>query len=252
MATLKNSAMSPSLESFDAERADFELVLSAIGKAEAASVDALRDFDWVHEWVCSVGLAPLFPAEEIYADKAGLMNASHQGITQYPIEFARWLRLLADHAPATYLEIGCHNGATACLATAYLRRFNPDLRATTIDLSSWFLFYGLVRDRIPLDYRVGVNSHAFRGQRFDAVFIDGDHSFQWAWADYENVGRAARVCGIHDVRSDYFYTHEELGGVTAAWQLIKRDEGGPHIRFEEIMDHPIDYFGIGVRLDTAR
>jgi hypothetical protein len=60
--------MSPSLESFDAERADFELVLAAIGKVQAASDAALRDLDWIHEWVCSVGLAPLFPAEEIYAE----------------------------------------------------------------------------------------------------------------------------------------------------------------------------------------
>jgi protein-L-isoaspartate O-methyltransferase len=241
-----------SLEFYDAERADFELVLKAIGKVQRASDAAVRDLDWVHEWVCSVGLAPLHPAEEAYADKAELMNASHQGIVQYPIEFARWLRLLADHRIASYLEIGCANGATACLAAAYLHRLNPALRAITVDLMPLFIFHHLVRDLIPLEYRVGVTSYAFRDQPFDAVFIDADHSFYWAWADYQNVGRSARVCGMHDVKSVAYYESHQVGGVTAVWELIKREEGGEGIRFEEIAEHPADVFGIGVRLREGK
>jgi hypothetical protein len=239
-----------SLESYEAERHDFQLVLDAIGRIGNAAVEELLDIDWLHGTVCSVGLGFLTPPD-VYADKSDLVNGSHQGIVQYPLEFARWLRLLADCGIATYLEVGCHNGGTACLAAAYLRRFNPDFRAVTIDLFPWFLFHSLVRDGIPLEYRVGDTSFAFRGQMFDAVFIDGHHSFPWAWADYENVGRAARVCGFHDIRNAGYRDDMELGGVPAVWELIRRTEAGPGIRIVEIDEHPGQVFGIGVRMREA-
>jgi hypothetical protein len=237
----------PNLEAYDADRADFEHVIEAIGKFQAAPVAKLHDLEWVYEVVCSVGLGILFPPEKIYADEAALMNASHQGITQYPREFARWLLLLGDSPVNSYLEIGCYNGATACLATAYLYRLNPTLRAVTADITPWFLFYPLIQDLIPLEYHVGKTSYDFRGQTFDAVFIDADHSFPWALADFRNVGESARICGIHDVGSRYFLENEALGGVTAVWELIKRDFGGPEIDFIEFLDHPCEHFGIGVR-----
>jgi hypothetical protein len=106
----------------------------------------------------------------------------------------------------------------------------------------------LVRDLIPLDYRCGLTSFSLVGQRFDAVFIDGDHTFEWAWADYQNVGRGARVCGIHDVMSQFYLENEETGGVTTAWELIKQAEGGPGVHFEEYCHHPKgNLFGIGIR-----
>jgi len=236
------------LEAYDAERADFERVLKAIRRFHAATVGEMHDLDWVCEVVGSVGLAALHPAEEIYADEADLMNSSHQGITQYPREFARWLLLLGAAPVNTYLEIGCYNGATACLATAYLHRLNPGLRAITVDITPWFFFHPLVKDLIPLEYHVGKTSYDFRAEAFDAVFIDGDHSFPWALADFRNAGEGARICGIHDVKSRYFLENEPLGGVTGVWELIRRDTGGPGIEFVELFDHPLEHFGIGVRV----
>lgn len=237
-----------SLEAYDAERADFERVLGAVRQFQAAPIESLHDLEWVYGVVRSVGLAALFPSEEIYSDEAGFMNASHQGITQYPREFARWLVLLGGATVNSYIEIGCYNGATACLATAYLHRLNPSLRAVTVDVIPWFFFHPLVRDVIPLDYQVAKTSYDFQGQVFDAVFIDADHSFPWALADFRNVGERARLCGIHNVKSRHFLDNEALGGVTAAWELIKRDFGGPDIEFIELFDHPGEYFGIGVRI----
>jgi hypothetical protein len=236
------------LEAYDAERIDFERVLRAIHRFREAPAASLHDLEWVYQVVCSVGLAILHPAEEIYAGEADLMNASHQGITQYPREFARWLVLLGSLQVRSYLEIGCYNGATACLAAAYLHRLNPGLRAVTVDVTPWFLFHPLVRDLIPLEYHPGKTSYDFAGEPFDAVFIDGDHSFPWALADFRNAGERARICGIHDVKSRFFLENEALGGVTAVWELLKRDAGGPGIEFIELFDHPTEYFGIGVRI----
>ena len=78
----------------------------------------------------------------------------------------------------------------------------------------------------------------------DLVLIDGDHSFEWAWADYVNVGRNARVCAFHDVNNAP-YREMHLGGVCALWEKVKQSEGGD---FREFFEHPSrEIMGIGVR-----
>lgn len=238
------------LESFDAERADFEKVFDAIRRIDRAPLAELQSLEWLVEMTRGVGLVPIPEAENAYADEAVHLNSSQQGVIQLPREFARWLLLAAEHRPASYLEIGCFNGATAALATAYLRRFNADFRAVTIDLWPAFLFYDEVRTLLPLRYEVPKTSFDFRdAPPFDAVFIDGDHSFDWAWADYRNAGRAARLCALHDVNNGP-YRELAHGGVPAVWDLIKRDNAGPGIEFVEIFEHSRGQavMGIGVRV----
>lgn len=240
--------MSSSLEFYDAERRDFERVVAAVRKIQAASPDELQSLEWLAQTIREVGLVPLADDGRAYEGEEDWINGSQQGVIQLPREFARCLLLMGETRPATFLEVGCLNGATATLATAYLHRQNPELKATTIDLYPAFIFYPEVRDLIPLRYVVGQTSHAFADQVFDAVFIDGDHSFHWAWADYTNVGRAARCCALHDIDNGA-YRALPLGGVCGAWEVIRRDEGGPGIEFTEILEHPsADIFGIGIRV----
>jgi SAM-dependent methyltransferase len=238
--------MSRSLEAYEMERADFARVIAAIRQIQAAPLDRLTSFDWLLALIRSVGLVPIPDAELTYEGEDEFLNASQQGLIQLPREFARWLQLAAEHRPATYLEIGCFNGATAALATAYLQRFNPALCATTIDLWPAFVFFSEVHDLIPLRYIVGKTSFDFAGEQFDAVFIDGDHSFEWALADYQNVGRTATICGFHDVNNAP-YRELTLGGVCGVWDLLQR-EAIPGIEFTEIFEHPSrEIMGIGVR-----
>jgi len=199
------------------------------------------------EVIREVGLVPIPEAEATYEGEQDFINASQQGLIQLPREFAHWLLLAAERRPATYLEIGCFNGATACIATAFLQRFNSAFAATTIDLWPTFVFHHLVGDLIPLSYVVGKTSYEFRNQAFDAVFIDGDHSFEWAWADYQNVGRSAGVCALHDVRNAP-YREMPMGGVCGVWELLRREEA-QDAKFVEIFEHPSrEIMGIGVRL----
>ena len=193
---------------------------------------------------------PIPDWETTYEGETDWLNSSQQGLIQLPREFARWLRLLAEHRPATYLEIGCFNGVSASLAAAYLQRFNPAFSATTIDVWPAFVFFHEVRELIPLRYVVGKTSFDFAGENFDAVFIDGDHSFEWAWADFQNAGRAAKMCALHDVNNAP-YRDLAMGGVCGVWEKIKRDEAGEGVEFTEIFEHPSrEIMGIGVRVRT--
>lgn len=238
-----------SLDALEAERADFQRVLDAIHTLRSAPLADLRDLDWLVDLIRSVGLVPIPEAERTYAEEAEYLNASQQGVIQLPREFARYLLLLSEHRISTYLEIGTFNGATASLAAAYLQRFNPDLRATTVDLFPGFVFYHEVRDLLPLRYEGRATSFNFRETPpFDAVFIDGDHSFEWAWADFQNVGRAAKICAFHDVNNAP-YLELELGGVPAVWEWLRKSEAAPETRFVEIFDHPAEsLMGIGIKL----
>jgi len=234
-----------SLEGYDLERTDFERVLMGARKIGSASVEELRSIDWLIGMIREVGLVPIPEADVTYEGEQDYINGTQQGLIQVPREFACWLTTLGEHRPSSYLEIGCFNGATATIAGAYLRRFVPDARIVTCDVFPAFVFYDEAREVVPLEYEVGKTSYHFRAETFDAVFIDGDHSFEWAWADYVNVGRNARICALHDVNNAP-YREMQLGGVCAVWEKIKRTEGG---HFLEFFEHPSrEIMGIGVRL----
>ena len=240
------------LDAYEIERADFARVVAGVRKMQAASLDELRSLDWLLDTIRAVGLVPIPDWESTYEGETDALNSSQQGLIQLPREFARWLLLLAEHRPATYLEIGSFNGASASLAAAYLQRFNPAFHATTIDVWPAFVFFHEVRNLIPLRYVVGKTSFDFSGEHFDAVFIDGDHSFEWAWADFQNVGRAAKVCALHDVNNAP-YRELAMGGVCGVWEKIKRDEMGLGVEFTEIFEHPSrEIMGIGVRVTQGQ
>jgi SAM-dependent methyltransferase len=241
--------VTPHLADFAAERADFERVLAAMHRLADAPIDSLHSFDWLVSLIRDVGLVPIPESAATYVGEEDFINGTQQGLIQLPREFASWLLLLGQHRPASYLEIGCFNGATASLAAAYLRRFVPDARVVTCDLFPAFVFFPEASALAPIEYAVGRTSYDFRGQCFDAVFIDGDHSFEWAWADYLNVGRAARLCALHDVNNAP-YRNLHLGGVCAVWERIKAEEAG---EFVEFFEHPsAEIMGIGVRVASQR
>lgn len=235
------------LADFEAERADFARVLQAMQRIQAASEADLGSRPWLLELIRHVGLVPIPEAERTYGPDAEYINGSQQGLIQIPAEFAEWLLLLREVKPRSYLEIGCFNGASIALVAAYLRRFVPDARVVTCDIFPAFLFHAEANAVAPIEYAVGQTSYAFRDQPFDAVFIDGDHSFEWAWADYQNVGRAAQLCALHDVNNAP-YRQLHLGGVCEVWEQIKAREAGPGVKITEHFLHPSEaLMGIGVR-----
>jgi SAM-dependent methyltransferase len=247
----QDAGMSQTLADFSAERADFDRVLGGVRAILSAPKEALLSLDWLGGMIREVGLVPIPDAGTTYEGEEDYINGTQQGLIQLPREFARWLLMLAEHRPATYLEIGCFNGATASLAAAYLSRLVQGARVVTCDIFPAFLFYSLVNDFVPFEYHVGKTSCDFAKESFEAVFIDGDHSFEWSWADYQNVGRRARLCALHDVNNAP-YRDLHLGGVCGVWELIREAEAGPDIEFHEFFEHPSrEIMGIGVRVRRA-
>src|SRR5258707_659006 len=109
------------LDAYEIERADFAHVVAGIRKIQSASLEELRSLEWLLDTIRAVGLVPIPDAEATYEGEGDWLNSSQQGLIQLPREFARWLLLLAQHRPTSYLEIGCFNGASASLAAAYLQ-----------------------------------------------------------------------------------------------------------------------------------
>jgi predicted O-methyltransferase YrrM len=88
------------------------------------------------------------------------------------------------------------------------------------------------------------------GQPLDALFIDGDHSYDGVRADFERYGRLVRSGGIialHDVNEDFRTRHGIVtpsisGDVPRFWRELKER----HRTEELIADPEQDGFGIGL------
>ncbi|WP_024866212.1 DUF4422 domain-containing protein [Butyrivibrio sp. FCS014] len=97
--------------------------------------------------------------------------------------------------------------------------------------------------KAQLEKCIPSSSADYKGESYDFVFIDADHSYDGVMADYNNVGRNARVItAFHDV-----YAHEydgENGGTVRAWnEVLAGTEDCGHKFFSK---YPDKWMGIGV------
>lgn len=175
-------------------------LIQGIQEIFALSDEDLRDEAVLVEIIRRVGLRN--DPRGLYGDETPFMNGAGEGLHQLPRQLAKAMTVLSRQEIGSFLEVGTHSGYTASILTAYLSRLNPDLRALTIDPSQHFWVYGKIRPLIPLEYR-NCTSEDLRGEKFDLVFIGGDHSYQGVRRDFENVGKVARVCMFHDINDEF-------------------------------------------------
>lgn len=79
---------------------------------------------------------------------------------------------------------------------------------------------------------------------FDAVFIDGDHTYDGVKADWKNFGKSARIVAFHDIawEKPENYSLDKLVEVPRLWNEIKDSH-----RHEEFVDKSDGRtYGIGV------
>jgi hypothetical protein len=169
---------------------------------------------------------------------------------QLPPQLAACLVDLSEYPIHSYCEIGTFNGVATCFVVAYLQRFNPAMRAVTVDIERQFTASVSVAELLPLSYHLGT-SDDFRGQAFDLCFIDGDHTLPWVARDYNNVGRISRFCLFHDINCDYVAAYHG-DGPRQFWAQLRIEE--PAAEFREYTQHSTGQrvMGLGLRIRRAR
>lgn len=174
-------------------------------------------------------------------------------------EIARFITVIDALRPHAMLEIGTANGATLFLLA---RAAADDARVISIDLPGGAFGGGYPAWRIPF-YRalarrgqsirlIRADSHApaalaklrgiLAGAMLDALFIDGDHTYEGVRQDfamYAPLVRRGGVIGFHDIAPN---PGERGSGVHRFWEEIR-----VRYRHEEYIDNPAQRgFGIGV------
>lgn len=152
-------------------------------------------------------------------------GAVRHGALQKPAELASFLAAL-DPLPRVVVEIGCDTGGTLWAWTRIAERvIGVDLPraefSTGGDLNDHgaTMVFGDSHDTATWDRLVAV----LDGDEVDLLFIDGDHTYQGAKADYEMYGPLVAPGGViafHDVCQH----HASLNvGVPRVWAEVSAD-----------------------------
>ena len=163
-------------------------------------------------------------------------------MTQSKKEWDRWIDLITRNNLNSVLEIGTGKGTTT--VSLFLNISGPlvsvDIinRPPNLDLIS-----------IPFHYIRGesqseevIQKIKSVSNKFDAIFIDGHHGYEYVKKDYETsldlINKDKGLIGFHDIA----VTWRPWFGVHKLWEEIKHNYN--HI---EIMPEPPEiYYGIGV------
>jgi len=143
-------------------------------------------------------------------------------VRQYPCQFAPYLVFLARLRPQSYMEIGCGNGGTFALTTAYLRRTGSLRKGVAVDVAdSPVASYCLGATASDCDLwfvKQSCDSEAFKqfmlSNAFDVVFIGSD------------PGSVEFVCARVLVFFGIF------GKASEMWLHLRRDEPEQYLFYE--------------------
>ena len=129
-------------------------------------------------------------------NKFKVENWNIPGIYQTPGQIAPCISNLLKHEINSYLEIGIFQGGSYLLMSNFLKLKNPNVKCIGVDISKQYL----PKEVEPFirELHIGT-SDDFKRQSFDLVFIDGEHSLEWAKRDWENVGQYAKIAMFHDI-----------------------------------------------------
>lgn len=183
-----------------------------------------------------------------WGNMAGLQdcqNASTVGLIQLPSEYVDFLLLLRGRRIRSFCEIGIDRGGFAAVTAAYLLRCCGLEEYHCVDPVDAFVDRDHYAGLLPLRFHIPATSCDLAGRSFDAVFIDGDHSYGWVKRDFINLGRHARICVFHDIRG-HEYDHLD-GGVVRFWAEVKESYRDRCSILELAHSGPY-WMGIGVML----
>jgi len=202
--------------------------------------ESLRNPDVVADLIRAFGIVQwgpdVFGADEVFKNPAESMA----GIYQTPCQLARALVFLSELKIGSYLEVGVFQGGCFLFVSEYLRRFNPKIVCLGIDPTNYL--NPEVREIIDVaDWmkHASITSDHIAGRKHDLVFIDGDHGNGWPARDWNNVGKHAKVCMLHDIQGP------SCPDVVALWEELKKDKKRSWVEFLE-HNAPAPLQGIGI------
>jgi len=171
-------------------------------------------------------------------------------LEQKPEEMAWLMQQFVDAAPRRVLTIGARHGGIEWHLARRFQQLGRAVEITTVEidvgaeLRSTFdqirTQWGQTAHLIHADSRSAAARQALSGP-YDAVFIDGDHGYRGARADWElATSLGARMVGFHDiVDSDWHAT--ERCCVSRLWQELRASHTTREIALG-------DWGGIGVAM----
>lgn len=215
-----------------------------------SSIQDLNNPDYVKSLILRAGINT---ERQGRPSSVSIRNGEGLRISLYPNQFSEYLMLLASLGVTSYIEVGCRWGGTFIFTMEYLRRLaDGKVRGVSVDIIDSPVKTYCDREPDTEFVQADSTSDSFKtamsGQRFDVVFIDGDHSYQGVKADYMTFSDKSDVFVFHDI------VNSKCPGVVRFWQEIKT---GPEFACHEFTEQYPDvlqkmngqkFLGIGVAI----
>ena len=234
--------------------AEYPRLAAALRTIDSADLRDLVRLDFLVPLICGIGLNH-DNRPGLYGEVAARCVAEGRGLWQLPVEFSSLLILFRSVSVHRFMDVGPLYGFTSCLFAAFLRRFVPSIHIESVDFFVEWAHPEFAMATLPITYAAPRTTADYESQpAFDAVFIDGNHDFDFAMADYTRIGAHAKITAFHDCY-DEFMDPLPGGGVPKVWLALRaKYAGNLKYRLYEFRAHPEKrHFGICaiVRLDLA-
>lgn len=223
---------------------DVEKGLAAVKTVLACDNDEFNSKDFMLDTLLSFGLSNTTASWSQMERFEKWRNKTLFGTLQYPTEFIDFLMDCARCKPESICEIGAYTGGSSYFAAAVFQRANPQMTYSMIDISDKLIGFEVFSQVLNLDKRVPSTATDHRGEKFDMVFVDADHSYAGARLDYEALGQhAEKLIGFHDIHG---HEYDDLdGGIVRFWNEVK-EKHAMGDRIVEYAHSPERWMGIGL------